>query len=165
MAEAELFANEEFAVKYVAIQREIDALDKSGKDYDNKLKQLQDREAQLTQQHENTITEITDKAEGDRNRNTMSAEDRLRDSMAQGLTASIMGHETWARMVSSLGDQVVSGIIKNSLLILMQQDKQRLGDAKTAASNTYMCHLRNTYRGAVPSSTIGCRCLCRCHGL
>jgi hypothetical protein len=40
-------------------------------------------------------------------------------------------------MVTSFGDQAVTGMIQNSLKIMMQQDKERLGDAKKAATSAF----------------------------
>jgi hypothetical protein len=130
-------ANEEYTLKMSALDKEIAGLDKSGKEYENKLKALQDKEKQATRQHENEITSIKEKAEQERNQRIMSSEHQLAEATSSGLTQSIMGHQTWARTLESLGDQVVSGAIKNSLMILMQQDKERLGDARTAAANSY----------------------------
>jgi hypothetical protein len=131
------FANEEFNAKKKALDDEMATMDKTGKDYENKLKQLQDKEKGMTQQHEDELTAIKDKAEKDRNTRVLSAEQTAMSQMASGLTKSIMGHQTWASMVTSLGNQAAEGLIKNSLMILMQQDKERLGDAKKAASSAY----------------------------
>ena len=40
-------------------------------------------------------------------------------------------------MTKSLGDQAVSGLIENSIKVMMQQDKERLGDARKAATSAY----------------------------
>jgi hypothetical protein len=136
-AEAIRFANEEEAIKAAALQAEMAALDKGGKDYANKLKALQDKEKQMVQQHENDITAIKDKAEMDRNTRILSAEQRAAEQTATGLTQSIMGHQTWARMITTFGDQAMEGLIRNSLMVMMQQDKERLGDARKAATSAY----------------------------
>ena len=130
-------ANLEFALQQSALQREIEALDKNGKEYQNKLKALNQQEETLEKQHQATLTEIKEKAEEERNKRILTAENQFRDAVASGLTQVIMGHESFAKMMSQLGDQVVSDVIKNTILILFQQDKQRFGDARTAASNTY----------------------------
>jgi hypothetical protein len=130
-------ADAEFKIKDDALNKQIADLDKTGKDYANKYQQLQDKEKQLTQQHEDEVTAIKEKAETERNARILSAEQATTSQIASGLTKSIMGHQTWASMVTSLGDQAVSGMIKNSLSIMMQQDKERLGDARKAASSAY----------------------------
>ena len=130
-------ANTAFGVKLRGMENEAAALDKSGADYSNKLKQIQDKETQLIQAHENEITALKDKAEEERNARIMAAESRMTDSLASGLSKSIMGHENWSRMVVSLGDQAVSGMIENSIKIMLQQDKERLGDARKAATSAF----------------------------
>ena len=90
-------SDEEFRLKMVALSKEIDGLDKSGKDYENKLKSLQDKEKQLITEHENDITAIKEKAEEQRNTRILSAASSFENSIASGLTKSIMGHQTWSR--------------------------------------------------------------------
>ncbi len=138
MADAEMFANEEFAIKYVALQREIDALDKSGKDYENHLKALQDKETQLTRQHENELTSIKEKAEQESNQRILAAENQRNDAIARGLTQSITGHETWAKMVTSLGDQVVSGMMENAIKSALLDDFDKERDAAKAARKGWL---------------------------
>jgi hypothetical protein len=131
------FANEEYDIKVRALAREKAALDKDGKDYANKLKQIQDKEKQLTKQHANEIAAIKEKAEIESNKRILSAEAQATDQIANGLTKSIMGHQSWAKTVNQMGEAVVEGMIKNSLLIMMQHDKDKLGDAKSAAATAY----------------------------
>jgi hypothetical protein len=137
MQEAIAAANQEYALKLTAMSQEIAALDKSGKDYENKLKELQDKQKQLVQQHENEITAIKDNAEEDRNKRILSAEQRAASMIATGLTQSIMGHQTWAHMIVSFADQAATGLIQNSLLVMMQQEKERLSDARKAATSAF----------------------------
>src|SRR5581483_1531320 len=136
-AQEKQLADETYRIKRESIFNEIAALDEGGNEYLAKLQQLQDKEAQLTQAHENQITAIKEKAEEQRNQRIMSAESQVFNSMADNLTRSITGHQTWSKMILSMGDEAVSGMIKNSMLILLQQDKERLGDARTAAGNVY----------------------------
>lgn len=137
VAEETQAANAEFALQMRANAQKLAALDKSGKDYQNKLRELLDKEKQLVQEHENEVSAIKEKAEEQRNQRILSAERQATGAIADGLTQSIMGHKSWASMVTSLGDQAAQGLIKNSLMILMQQDKERLGDARKAASSAY----------------------------
>lgn len=137
IAEETQIANDEYTIKMAALQKETDGLNKSGKDYENKLKVLQDQEKQLTQAHENELTQIKQKAEEERNQRILAAEDRLTDSISRGLTQSIMGHQTWARMVQSLGDQVVSGMIENAIKSMMVEDMTKEKDAAAAARKAF----------------------------
>jgi hypothetical protein len=127
IAEETRIANEEYAIKMAALQKEIQGLDKSGKDYENKLKQLQDKEKQLTQQHANEMAAIKDKAAIESNQRISASYQQFVNATSQGLTQSIMGHQTWARMVQSLGDQVVSGMLENAIksAMLLDFDKEK----------------------------------------
>ena len=126
-------ANAEFNIKMQAFARELSALDKSGKDYANKLKAIQDKEKQLTQQHENELTAIKEKAEIESNQRILAGWQQFSSQMASGLTQSIMGHQTWARMLSSIGDQVVSGMIQNAIKSMLVADMDKEKQAAKAA--------------------------------
>jgi hypothetical protein len=127
IAEDTRIANEEYALKVAALDKEAQGLDKSGKDYQNKLKQLQDKEKQLTQQHANEMAAIKDKAAEGSNQRILSSYQQFANATSQSLTQSIMGHQTWARMIQSLGDQVVSGMLANAIksAMLLDFDKEK----------------------------------------
>lgn len=133
ISDATRLADMEYGIKKAALDKEIQGLDKSGKDYLNHLKQLQDKEKQLTQQHENEITAIKERAEEERNTRIKDAEDRFNGAIAQGLTQVLMGHQSFAKMMSSLGDQVVSGMIQNALKTILADDMTKERDAAYAA--------------------------------
>jgi len=137
VAEESEAADAEYAYKRTAIQKEIAALDDGAGDYDNKLQAILDRETQLHQQHEDAVTAIKEKATEARNATIMASENRALNSIANGLTQSIMGHETWSKMLNSFADEAATGMVKNSLMILMQQDKERLSNARTAATSAF----------------------------
>jgi hypothetical protein len=129
--------NLEFQLKQAAFEKEKAALDKHGKEYLNKLAALQNQELDLVKQHEAALTEIKQKADEERNQQILSAENKFKAAIADGLTEVLMGHETFAKMMDRLGDQVVSGIIKNTLLMMFEGEKQKLINAKKAATNVY----------------------------
>lgn len=137
IAEDTKIANEEYALKMAALNKEVAGLDKSGKDYENKLKQLQDKEKQLTRQHENELTSIKEKAETERNQRVLAAETQFQDSIARGLTQSIMGHQTWSRMLLTFGDEVVGGMIQNAIKSMMTMDMTKEKDAAHAARRAF----------------------------
>ncbi len=137
IAQETTIANQEYTVKMAALEKEIQGLDKSGKDYDNKLKQIQDKEKQLTQQHEDELTAIKEKAEQERNQRILAADQQLNDALARGLTQSIMGHQSWAKMVTSLGDQVVSGMLENAIKSMLMDDMTKERDAAAAARKAF----------------------------
>ncbi len=138
LAEEVQFANEDFALKQAAIAHEVAALDKGGKDYENKLRELQDKQRQLVQQHENEITAIKDKAEMERNTKILAADTQFQDAIAAGLTQTIMGHKTFASMMNSLGNEVVSGLLQNALKSIMANDMTKESDAAAAARKAFL---------------------------
>ncbi len=137
VAEETAAAEAEYQLKVAWFAQEEAALDKTGKDYANKLKAQQDKETQAAKQHENDLAAIKEKAEQESNQRILAGWQQFSSQMAGGLTQSIMGHETWAKMVTSLGDQVVSGMIRNSLMVMLQQDKERFSNARTAATTAF----------------------------
>jgi hypothetical protein len=138
MNEAIKNANDEYNLKVTELSREVAALDKGGKDYENKLQQLQDKQKQLVQQHENDISAIKDKAEIERNQKILSAEQHFQDSIAGGLTQVLMGHQTFAAMMTSIGNQVVSGMMQNAIKSVMANDFTKESDAAAAARKAYL---------------------------
>lgn len=137
IAEATKIANDEYAIKMAALKKQEAGLDASGKDYQNKLKQIQDQEKQLVQQHENEITAIKEKAEQERNERVLSAENSFNNAIAAGLTKSIMGRESWAKMSIQLGQQVVSGMIENAIKSMLADDLTKEKDAAYAARKAF----------------------------
>lgn len=137
MADEIRFANEENQIKQKALQDEINGLDKSAKDYENKLKALQDKETEMTQAHENKVTEIKEKAQAARDSRELAAIQKMENEVAQGLTQVLMRHESFGRMMASIGDQVLSGMIQNVLLLETLDGRHRLSDARTAAADAF----------------------------
>jgi len=138
MQQAIQFANEDYQIKMAAIQREIEGLDTGGAEYLQKVQQLQDKERQLVQQHENEIAAIKQKATIAQNQEIISAYQQLVNSTSQSLTQSIMGHETWSKMLISLGDQVVSGMMENAIKSVMLDDFDKERDAAKAARKFFL---------------------------
>lgn len=126
-------ANELYAIQMSAYAQQIAALDKNGKDYENKLKAIQDKQKELTQEHENEITSIRNKAEMARNARIMAGEQQLEDSIARGLASTLMGHQSFATMMTSIGNQVAEGMIQNALKSMMADDMTKERDAASAA--------------------------------
>jgi hypothetical protein len=131
------FANREFALKKTALDAEIAALDSGAKDYENKLRQIQDKELQLVQAHENEVAAIRDKAQIDQNQRTQAALQAMENMFASGFTQVLMGHRSFASMMSSIGDQVVSGMLDNALKSIMANDMTKESDAAKAAREAF----------------------------
>ena len=130
-------AQAEFDVKREAMQQEQAALDSGSKDYTNKLQALQDKETQLIRAHENQVTQIQDQAAIDRNQKILAASQRFNADISAGLTQTLMGHQTFASMMNSLGNQVVGGLIQNALESILANDMTKESDAAAAARRAF----------------------------
>jgi hypothetical protein len=138
IAEAIDTADKEHKLKMDAFAQEAATLDKSGKDYENKLKALQDKQKQLIQQHENEVAAIKDKAAMDSNARILSSYQHLEDSIAGGLTSTIMRHQSFAAMMGGIGDQIAAGMIKNAIMSILANDMTKPSDAAKAARQGWL---------------------------
>ena len=130
-------ADAEFALKLAGNLHEQAALDASGKEYENKLKTLQDKETQLIREHENQKTQIKEQAEIQRNTRILAAEQSQNNAIAASLTATLMGHRTFAATMTSLGDQVASGMMENAIKSVLANDFTKESDAAKAARKAF----------------------------
>lgn len=137
VAAEEKVANQEYIVQRAALSQQINALDQHGMEYENKLKALQNKQEQLTKQHEDKITAIKTQAEIQRNQRILTAEQHLTDTIASGLTKSITGQETWGKMMNAIGSQVVSGMLDNAIKSIAMDDMTKPHDAARAARDFF----------------------------
>ena len=135
-------AQREYEIQMNAYSNEITALDKHGKDYENKLRALQDRQTELTKAHENQITLIKDKAEQERNASILGAEAHMRDALANGLTQVLMRHETFAQMSIRLGDQIAAGMMETALKSIMALNMTKEHEAAAAARQGWLAGMK-----------------------
>ena len=131
-------ANAEYAFKLAAMNKEMSTLDKTGKDYENKLRQLQDKQKQLVQQHENDITAIKEKAAQDQNQKQQAGMTRMVDEISGGLTQVLMRHQSFASMMDTIGNQVVSGMMQTALKSMMTMDMDKERQAASAARSMFL---------------------------
>jgi len=94
--------NADFQATMRGYQVELAALDKSGKEYEIKQKQLDDRMVELTKEHENKITQIKINAQEERNARVIGAEKRLDDALASGMMKVLQGHESAGKMLTGI---------------------------------------------------------------
>jgi hypothetical protein len=129
--------NESYEEQMRAYQHELYALDKYGKDYEVKLKQIQDKEKELTQEHENKITQIITTAEDQRKEKVIADENRMAEAFAQTASKSIMGGKNMAQAFEQLGGQMLKTMLTNLMQIETVQGRKRFGDARTAAADAF----------------------------
>ncbi|MGA9070770.1 MAG: hypothetical protein WB424_10975, partial [Terracidiphilus sp.] len=59
------------------------------------------------------------------------------DQLAHGLTQTLMGQQSFAKMMNQLGDQVVSGMIENAIKSMLMDDMTKERDAAAAARKAF----------------------------
>jgi uncharacterized protein YdcH (DUF465 family) len=131
-------ANDLYSIQIKAFSQQIAALDKNGKDYENKLHQLQDRQKQAEREHENEVTAIKNKAAKARNQNLLDGEKQFQASIARGLASVLMGHQSFASMMNGIGSQIAEGMIQNSLKDIMAMDMTKEHEAAAAARKMFV---------------------------
>jgi hypothetical protein len=131
-------ANDEYQLKLAAMQQEAAALNQGANDHLNKQKEIQDKEKQLTQEHENSITQIKDQAQMERNQKIIAAEHKYEDAIASGLTKVLMGHQSFAAMMSSLGNEVESDLLQMAIKHIETNLMTKQSDAAAAARKAYV---------------------------
>jgi hypothetical protein len=132
------FANAEYNAKRDAFTKEIAALDKDDKEYENKKKALQDKELELTKQHENQVAAIRIKAAEDANRRILASYAQFDDQIAKGLTEVITRQERMSKMVLQLADKMAAGLIENALKAIIADDMTKPHDAAAAARKAFL---------------------------
>lgn len=131
-------AGEEYQLKQAAFTQELAALDKNSKDYANKEKAIEDKQLQLTREHENQVTAIRVKAEIERNDRIVASSNHASDSISHGLTSMLMRQESFAKMMVSLGDQVAEGLIQNAIKSILANNMTKEHDAAAAARKAFL---------------------------
>jgi hypothetical protein len=127
------FADQEMKIKLAAAQEEAAGLDKSDKDYTNKLKANLDKQKQLIQQNADGVTALRENAAKKTNDAIKASDQNFLNSLNSQLTSVLTRHQTVGAMMISMGNQVVSGMIKNALQMETVNGRQRFDDARTAA--------------------------------
>ena len=135
-------ANQEYALKMTAFSQQIAALDKNGKDYENKLRELQNKQKELTQQHENEITAIKDRAAETQNQHGLAMAARFQDEVASGLTKVIMGHQSFAQMMGQIGNQLASSALQTAIKMIEADDLTKIPDAASAARSAFLAGMK-----------------------
>jgi hypothetical protein len=131
-------ANHEYAINMANFKRQEQALDTNGKDYANKLKQIQDQEYELTQQHNDQMALLNDKAQQDQAAHLKAGLDQEREMFASNFASVLMGHQTFAQMMGSIGDQLLSKMLQQAIQDAMIADFSKEKDAANAARKMFI---------------------------
>jgi hypothetical protein len=132
------FADQERDIKLAAARADADALDKSDKDYANKLKANLDKQKQLIQQHANEVAALQENAEKQKNKALLAEADKYKDSMISGLTQVLMRYQTFGQFMVNMGNMVASTMMKNAMQNALAEDSTKRNDAAAAARHAYV---------------------------
>jgi hypothetical protein len=119
-------------------QAELAALDKFGKDYQVKLKQIQDREAELEKEHQNKLTQISLQAEQERDQRLLSARQHADDMIASSMTKVLTGQEKAGKALIGIGREVAGGMMENAIKSVLANNFTKESDAAAAARKAYL---------------------------
>jgi hypothetical protein len=130
--------NADYQAQMRAYETELGALDRFSKEYEVKKKQLQDKEEELEKAHQNKLTQIQLQAEEERNQRILAAENKFESSIAAGMAKVLTGHESAAKMLMSLGNQVAAGLMENAIKSVLANNYTKESDAAAAARKAYL---------------------------
>jgi len=130
-------ADEEFHVQVDAAKKEEAALDQTAADYQNKLKAIQNKEEELTKEHENRLAQIKEKAQEEQNSRILAAQGQFTNDISKDLSDVLGRHERMGKMMVQLGDQMAMGMIQNALKAIIANDMTKPSDAGAAARKAF----------------------------
>ena len=142
--QAELhIANEEYQNQKNSFQKELAALDQHAADYQNKKKALEDKEAEAEQAQQNKLQQIRDRASQQEYAKLTADQQKMMGAFTpQGFSQVLMRHESFAKMMTSLGDQVAEGMIQTALKSIIATNMDKESDAAAAARKAYLAGMR-----------------------
>ncbi len=117
---------------------QLNALDKNGKDYEVKLKQIQDREIELAKAHANKLAQIEEQAEAEKNQRLLSARTKADDVMAASAMKVLSGQETAGKALLGIGREVAAGMMENAIKSVLANNFTKESDAAAAARKAFL---------------------------
>jgi hypothetical protein len=130
--------NGKYEVQQQAYARDIAALDKNGKDYEVKLKQIQDRETELEKEHANKVQQIKDQAAQQAQAKQQQALSRMENGFAQSFLHVLQGHQSFAGAMSGISQQIVSNILQEAIAQKAGLESTKMAEAEAAARKMYL---------------------------
>lgn len=132
------FENDEYALKMTAFAHQLAALDKNAKDYDNKVKAIQNRQEEMTKQHEAKIGQIKDRAAKEQEMTTRQSLARMENGFAQSFISIVQGHQTFAGMMQSIAGNIAQSVLEGAIAEKNGLESTKLDEAKAAARKMYL---------------------------
>jgi hypothetical protein len=120
-----------------ALDQEIAALDKHDAEYLVKLKQFEDKKAQVIRQGALEATKITDKAEEEKLKRVTDAEGKVSAAFAHTTAQSIVQGHSMAQAFAQLGKSMEAAALDNLLQMETIAGREKLIKAKQSAVDAY----------------------------
>ena len=138
MASEERMANQELANQRTAAQQELAALDTTGKEYENKKQQINDKIEQAEKQHQNRMQQIQDQAAAQEYSRLTQQEQRMANTYAQGFSKVIMGKESFGKMMQQVDSQIAGSMIQHAIMSMIALDMTKEREAASAARKAFV---------------------------
>jgi hypothetical protein len=118
-------------------RKQLDALDKFAKDYEVKKKELMDKIAQTEKQGGNQVMELQQKALLKQEQDIKQAYTKMADDIGNNIAKTLVENKNFAQAMEKTGEQMLEGMIKNLVKMILLHDEAKLSDAKKAAADAY----------------------------
>jgi hypothetical protein len=136
--QAEISANNaEINAEVIAYQTRLKNLDKFDKDYEKKVKELNDKIVEATRKGQDDETSIIAAAAQKQAMEIKSSEDRMKEAIAGDIANSIVMNKSLAASFRQTGEQMAEQMIKNLLMMELTGDKEKLIHAKNAYGKAF----------------------------
>lgn len=126
------------AVDVKGYQDQLAQLDRYAEDYEVKKQQLADKITEIEQQSQNQIQKIQDQALQKQQQDITGSYGRMSDTVSRDLGQMLTRHETFAKMVTNLGDQMAQGLVQNAMKAILADDMTKPHDAAAAARKAFL---------------------------
>lgn len=138
ITDAEIKAiNDSNAIEVAALNTRIAALDKNDKDYLKKLQEFENKKKEITQKAENDITKVRDAALEKQMKDTLAAENKMKNAVMDTAIQSMFQFRDMAKAFEHLGEQMIQHALTNLLQMSAIDRKKELMDAKSAAKSAF----------------------------
>ena len=127
----------ETAAEVTAYDTRIAALSRYSKDYETKLKELEDKKKEIVQQGEAQVAQIRNKSQERQLADITKAEQHMADAVSKSLSKTIFEHKSMAASFEQMGAQVAESAMENAIKMILTNNMTKASDAGAAAAHTY----------------------------
>jgi hypothetical protein len=136
--QAEIAANQaEVNAEVKAYQTRLQNLDKFDKDYEKKVKELNDKIAELTRKGQDDNTTLIQAAQQKQLMDIQQSENKMKEAIADDVAHSIVMNKSLAASFRQTGEQMAEQMIKNLIMMELTGNKEKLIHAKNAYGKAF----------------------------